>query len=254
MYILFLPYLLQLLCIVHVIKTHRNTYWIWIIIGVPYAGGLAYLLIEMLPDLLSASKMDTVKDTLVGLIKPDEKFEIIRQKAMYSSTHKNMIEYADALMARNSFTEALGIYTDQNKGAFLNDQELIYRIALAEYSLGNHEKALEHIAALMKSSSSFAKKSRENLLYLLIIEQLKDRDAVKDEYIKTLRLIQNNSIELQYIDFLLRIGDTGELLSLFAKIHLDEQSMKINKFRYDRRFYNSVYRIERNVMQKGKEE
>ena len=49
--LLALPYLLQLLCIIHVLKTGRNTSWIWLIIFLPYVGGLAYLVVEVLPTL-----------------------------------------------------------------------------------------------------------------------------------------------------------------------------------------------------------
>jgi len=247
MIFLLLPYALQLLCIIHIIRAHRNMYWLWIVIAVPYVGGLVYLAVELLPDLLSGKGIDQVRDTLADFIKPGEKFEIIRQKAMYSSTYKNMIEYADALLAKNMAAEALGIYTDQNKGAFLDDPELAYRIALALYKTGDYANAMERLGALMKTSASFERKSRENLLRLMILEKTRDAAFVKAEYQKTLQRIQNNSIELPYIEFLIKTNDRGELKSIFEKIRGDEQSMRINRVRYDRNFYAAAYRLERSI-------
>lgn len=247
MIFLLLPYALQLLCIIHIIRAHRSMYWLWIVIAVPYVGGLVYLAVELLPDLLSGKGIDQVRDTLADFIKPGEKFEIIKQKAMYSSTYKNMIEYADALMAKNMAAEALEIYTEQNKGAFLDDPELAYRIALALYKTGDYANALERLNALMKTSASFERKSRENLLRLMILEKTLDAAAVKAEYQKTLQRIQNNSIELPYIEFLIKTDDRDELKNIFEKIRGDEQSMRINRVRYDRNFYAAAYRLERSI-------
>ena len=91
--LLFLPYALQLLCLVHILKTHRESFWIWIIIMIPYAGGIAYLLVELLPQALSRRKLERLHDSVV---KPGSKLKALRQKAHYSPTHGNQIEYADA--------------------------------------------------------------------------------------------------------------------------------------------------------------
>ena len=245
--LMILPYLLQLLCLVHIVKTHRNTYWIWIVIAVPYIGGLAYLILEIIPGLSSAPRIHSVKDQLTDLVKPNGKFEIIEQKARFSPTFKNMVEYADALMARNDYGKALEIYTAQNAGAFRNDPELVYRTASALYRMERYPDAKKTIVELMETNESFRKKSRENLLYLAIIEKTESPDFVRDEYQKTLHRIQNNSIEIPYIEFLMNNDYTAELETIFARIHLDEQSMKVNKVRYNRAFYSAVYQLERKL-------
>ena len=42
---------LQLLCLAHVMRTGRPGQWVFIIMGLPLAGCLAYLFMEILPDL-----------------------------------------------------------------------------------------------------------------------------------------------------------------------------------------------------------
>src|SRR5262249_22589949 len=50
-----LPILLSIvipaLLVIHCIKTGRNTIWIWVLILLPGAGALAYVVVELLPDL-----------------------------------------------------------------------------------------------------------------------------------------------------------------------------------------------------------
>ena len=42
---------LQLVCLAHVMKTGRRCQWLFIILALPLVGCLAYLLLEILPDL-----------------------------------------------------------------------------------------------------------------------------------------------------------------------------------------------------------
>jgi hypothetical protein len=44
-----LPILIQVGLVVHVIKTGRNTIWIWVLVLLPGVGSLAYLVVEVLP-------------------------------------------------------------------------------------------------------------------------------------------------------------------------------------------------------------
>ena len=48
-----LSIVLQALLIVHCIKTGRNTIWIWVIALLSYAGIVAYVAVEVLPDLFA---------------------------------------------------------------------------------------------------------------------------------------------------------------------------------------------------------
>jgi hypothetical protein len=52
MFGLFYPYgiLLQALAIVHFVRRRPNTYWLWIILMFGWLGALAYILIEVVPD------------------------------------------------------------------------------------------------------------------------------------------------------------------------------------------------------------
>jgi len=52
MFGLFYPYgiLLQALAIVHFVRRRPNTYWLWIILMFGWLGALAYILIEVIPD------------------------------------------------------------------------------------------------------------------------------------------------------------------------------------------------------------
>ena len=50
-----LSILLQIALVVHIVRTGRNTTWIWIVVMLPLAGSVAYFLLEVLPDLMKSA-------------------------------------------------------------------------------------------------------------------------------------------------------------------------------------------------------
>lgn len=247
-----IPYALQLLCVVHAIKNNKNTSWIWIVLFVPYVGGLAYILVEIVPGFTGAGGMDTVRSTLIDFINPNQKFETVKQKASYSPSYKNLIDYADMLLERKDYGEALRIYESQNEGIFRGERELVYRIALANYYCGDYPKALELVRGLFQEDEKLLKSSRESLLYLQILEKTEDPERVKEEYRAVNERIRNNTIEIPYLTYLLELGDSAEAQRVIDRIRDDEKSMKIHNVRYDRRFYKEAYRLERALSGKAR--
>ena len=68
MAIFFITLLLQVAFVIHVIKTGRNQLWIWVLIipGIALVGMLAYLFVEILPELFRSR---TAQRTARGLRK-----------------------------------------------------------------------------------------------------------------------------------------------------------------------------------------
>src|SRR5688572_19817607 len=63
--------MLQVALVVHVLRTGRNTFWIWILVLMPIAGPIAYLLVEILPDLLGGRRARRAIATVKKSIDPD---------------------------------------------------------------------------------------------------------------------------------------------------------------------------------------
>ena len=49
-----LSLILQALLIIHCIKTGRNTIWIWVLALLSFVGVIAYVVVELLPELLGS--------------------------------------------------------------------------------------------------------------------------------------------------------------------------------------------------------
>ena len=57
----------QVILIVHCIRTGRNTLWIWVLALLSFAGAIAYVAVELIPDLFRSS---TARNALRGVRVP----------------------------------------------------------------------------------------------------------------------------------------------------------------------------------------
>ncbi|HSD69286.1 MAG TPA: PLDc N-terminal domain-containing protein, partial [Woeseiaceae bacterium] len=48
-----LSVIVQIALVVHVMRSGRQTYWIYLIVFMPVVGSIAYLIVEILPELLA---------------------------------------------------------------------------------------------------------------------------------------------------------------------------------------------------------
>ena len=62
---------LQAALIVHVIKTGRNNLWIWAIALLPGAGSLAYIGVEIVPDIFGGRAGRRTRASVQRIIDPD---------------------------------------------------------------------------------------------------------------------------------------------------------------------------------------
>ncbi|HEY4645959.1 MAG TPA: hypothetical protein VIH25_06725 [Steroidobacteraceae bacterium] len=59
--LLILSLAIQVLLIVHAIRTKRNSLWIWALALLPLAGPIAYLIVEVLPELARSWRRHTIE-------------------------------------------------------------------------------------------------------------------------------------------------------------------------------------------------
>ena len=68
-----LSLIIKLILIIHIVKTERNTVWIWIVLIVPIAGPLAYFIVEIWPELAQTRAGYDAKRAVATAIMPNKK-------------------------------------------------------------------------------------------------------------------------------------------------------------------------------------
>ena len=144
--------LVQLACLVHVIKTGRPYWWLWIIFMFPGIGLLAYLFLEVRP---SVSRLD-YRGLLWRLKSSRERIGILEQQLAESTTIKNRLLLADELHADGQFDRECAVLAEGLRGAFKDDSQLLMRLAEAHLEAGRTEEAARLLASTTPERSSDA--------------------------------------------------------------------------------------------------
>jgi hypothetical protein len=141
-----LPIILTVLLIIHVIRTGRNTLWIWLIIFLPLAGGIAYAIVELLPELFNSRTAQATRRNVKRALDPEAQLRRLQDEAQVTqNVARAQFGGGDASSARATLDEAIRMNPD-----FRSPQgHLLYARALE--AEGNVEKALAEYQVLSTS-------------------------------------------------------------------------------------------------------
>jgi hypothetical protein len=127
----------QIACLVHVIRTGRPYWWLWLIFGFPVVGMGAYLFLEVRPAALRGDW----NSILWRLKSPQERIRILEAELEDSSTVKNRLRLAEELHAAQHYDRECEVLADGLRGPFKDDSQLLMRLAQAHLEAGRIEEA-----------------------------------------------------------------------------------------------------------------
>jgi hypothetical protein len=168
---LLLPYLLQGTAIVHCIKTGRNWLWIWVLIwpGIGAIAALAYVAIEILPDLFRSR---TAQRTARGLKRAVDPFADLRRYENEARLAGNVAarqRYADELVRHGRYEEAIEQYRQALSGLYVHDPNLMLGLSRAQFGSGAAGAARGTLEELFRHNPQFLS-PEAHLLYARTLE------------------------------------------------------------------------------------
>ncbi len=166
---------LQLLCIVHVFRTGRNTAWIMAIAFLPMVGVLAYLIVEILPGMSGDRRVRQARVKIADTIDPERRVRDAQSAVDFSDTVGHRMEYGDALMARERYGQALEQFRAAERKSPHIDKAIGMRIAEAAYGAGLAGDALSALDRLPETGVR-SEQDRRDLLRGKVAE-IDDRPA-----------------------------------------------------------------------------
>jgi hypothetical protein len=168
---LLLPYILQGTAIVHCIKTGRNWLWIWVLIwpGIGAIAALAYIAIEILPDLFRSR---TAQRTARGLKRAVDPFADLRRyenEARLAGNVDARQRYADELARHGRYEEATEQYRQALTGLYVHDPNLMLGLARAQFGSGGAAASRGTLEELFRHNPDF-RAPEAQLLYARALE------------------------------------------------------------------------------------
>lgn len=178
---LILSVLLQVALVVHIFLTGRNTTWIWVVMMLPLAGSIAYLIVEVLPGLLGYKAASKVKRGAKEIANPNKNLREAARSYTISDTVENSVALADELAAKKMHREAAKLYRDCLKGTFKTDPAIMSKLASSLYYDGEYAETKQCLDELIENNPDY-KSADAHLLYARCLTELDETQAAIHEY------------------------------------------------------------------------
>ena len=127
---------------VHVVRTNRPLYWVWIMVITQGVGALIYFLAIVLPELFAGKTARKLGSVARDTLDPDRDYRNARLAHEDSPTVANAIRLAAAAAALGRPAEAEALYDQAARGVHADDPTLLLGRANALIELSRAAEAL----------------------------------------------------------------------------------------------------------------
>ena len=156
MLLLILPYIVQALLIIHVIKTGRNFLWIWVLLLLPFGiGALTYLAVEVLPEMFRSRTAQRASRGFKRAMDPGANLRRYEDEARVTSNVASRQRYAEELTRHRRYDEAIAQYTQALSGLYEHDPNLMLGLAQAQFAKGDARAARTTLDELIRQNPGF---------------------------------------------------------------------------------------------------
>ncbi|MDP8983428.1 MAG: tetratricopeptide repeat protein [Pseudomonadota bacterium] len=195
--------------IVHVIKTGRNTLWIWAIALLPAAGSLAYVAVEILPELFRGRTARRTRAGMRRIIDPDRDLRQAAAAVEISGNVDARRRLAQEFHERGQYAEAMATIQGGLRGIFEHDPSLLLGLAQAQFAADDFAAARATLERLIEHNPDF-KSTTGHLLYARTLEAQGALDEAEHEYAAVSPEYPGAEARLRYAMLLKRRGKLDE--------------------------------------------
>jgi hypothetical protein len=212
-----LIYLIQIALIVHVLRSGRNMYWIFILIIAPGIGGLAYFIVEMLPDLMNSWRTRRTLRAVRRTLDPGVDLRQRQRQHRLSGSVDAARHLASELIASGRYAEAIQHYESVLTGLYEHDPDLMLGLATAQFGDERFEEARDTLDLLMQKNPDF-KSPEGHLLYARATEACGDEVKALEEYKAVAAYFAGAEARVRYGQILERLGDVEAARAEYEEI------------------------------------
>jgi len=207
--VLLVGLLIQVLLIVHCIKTGRNTIWIWVLALFSLAGVIAYVAVEILPELFGSRATRRAVRGMRRALDPEQDLRRLESEARVSGNVATRQRYADELLRHGRHAEAAAVYRQALGGLYEHDPNLMLGLARAQFAGGDAAGARATLDELIRCNPDF-RSPDGHLLYARALEAEGNTAAALSEYAALAQYYAGAEARLRYGQLLSRIGRAEE--------------------------------------------
>lgn len=208
---------LQIACAVHVVRSGRPMYWIWLLLIGSYLAVIVYVVVAVIPDLRNDPRGRAAARNVLNTFDPERRRREIRTRLDVADTVDNRKALAEESLRLGDYANAADLYRSSLKGLYATDPMLMLGLAQAEAGTGDHAAARATLDALIKANPQF-RSADGHLLYARCLEELGEHDKAIGEYEVLARSYPGEEARVRYGSLLMKCGRRGDARGVFEDV------------------------------------
>jgi hypothetical protein len=208
---------IQVLLIIHCIRSGRNTLWIWAIALLPLAGPVAYVLVEILPALFRSRGTRLAVRGVRKALDPEQDLRRFELESRTTGDVASRQRYADELTRQGRPADAIAVYNQALTGLYQSDPNLMLGLAQAQFAAGAFADARATLDALIARNPDF-RSPAGHLLYARALEGEGNRAKALEEYQELSKYYAGAEAPLRYAQLLRASGRADEARTVLREL------------------------------------
>jgi hypothetical protein len=205
---------LQIACAVHVVRSGRQLYWIWILFIGSYLAVIVYVLVAVIPDLRNDPRGRKAATKVLHTIDPERRRRSIQQRLEVADTVDNRRALAEESMRLGDYANAVQLYQSVLKGMYATDAGFLLGLAQAQANSNDFVGARATLDTLYSTSPSFRSADAE-LLRARVLEAQGDQDTALEHYRTLATSYPGEEARFRYGALLKQRGQFGDARTVF---------------------------------------
>ncbi len=235
----------QIACVIHVLRTGRPYWWIWILFAVPLIGIAVYLYIEVRPSL----GKQWLPNLLWKLKPPRQRIAFLESQLEESSTVRNRLALADELDAAGLYDRECAVLAEGLRGAFKDDATLLMRLSAAHLEALRCDEAAKFLALVTPERSPDSQ-----LQYALLQARLASQSAdpaAEQRFQELIAKKRSEGPRYYYAEHLLTRGQRDEAVRILNDIQKQYRRGTVVWRFQERKWYYASKRLLRSSSSRG---
>jgi hypothetical protein len=225
----------------HVIKTGRRCQWLFIILALPFVGSLAYLLLEILPDLRhSRAARQAVRD-IGAVIDPERDLREMAQRMAEADTVENRAALAEECLRQERPADAKRLFQSCLIGVHATDHAMMLGLARAQFALEDYAGTCDVLNRL-RAAHPDLDCSEGHLLYAQSIEQQGAIEQAVIEYAALVEYYPGEEARCRLALLMQKAGRVAEARVLFQQVVRSVERASKLYYRAERDWYEVARR------------
>jgi hypothetical protein len=209
-----LELMLQIACGVHVVRTGRPSFWLWIILLAPGIGCTIYFFAEILPDLGGSRTARRAVSSVSRVVNAERDFRDLVRSVEDLPTAENRRLLAEALFQRGDLDGALAQFTAALSPPHQADPVLLMGLAKCQLARGEPSGALSALDKLQAENPGYQSQSG-HLIYAMALEAADRLEEACSEYAALTPIFAGEEARIRYALLLTRLGRDSEARELY---------------------------------------